>query len=134
MLVFTFDEIKAACPDIISIAGAINGFGLLKAVQHYDIKGKTVTFNFLHFTIQEFLAAHHVANNLSPSDELKILKENFFQSDIHSSMFAIYITLTKGQRPSLKQFIKPSLGQRLLGYLTGAQVANRFLDDQFSTL
>ena len=81
MLVFTFDEIKASCPDIICIAGAINGFGLLKAVQYYGIngKGKTVTFNFLHFTIQEFLAAHHVANNLSSSDKLKILKENFFR-------------------------------------------------------
>ena len=132
MLVFTFDEIKASCPDIVCIAGAINGFGLLKAVQHYDIngKGKTVTFNFLHFTIQEFLAAHHVANNLSPSDELKILKENFFQSDIHSNMFAIYITLTKGQTSSFKQFIRLSLVQRLIGYLTGAQVANKCLDDQ----
>ena len=111
MLVFTFDAIKAACPDIVSIPGAINGFGLLKAVQHYDIngKGKTVTFNFLHFTIQEFLAAHHIANNLSPSDELKILKENFFQSDVHSNMFTICITLTKGQTSSFKQFIRPSL-------------------------
>ena len=115
-------------PGVASIEGAINGFGPLKAVQHFGITGKTIRFNFLHFTIQEFLAAHHVAN-LSPSDELKILKEKFW-SDIHSKMFAIYITLTKGQRPSFKQFIKPSLGQRLNGFLTGAPVANRFCDDQ----
>ena len=31
-LVFTFDEIKAACPDIAVIPGAINGFGLLHAI------------------------------------------------------------------------------------------------------
>ena len=51
MLVFTFDEIKNACPNIVSIPGTINGFGLLKAVEHYDINGKgtTITFNFLHF-------------------------------------------------------------------------------------
>ena len=108
-LVFTFDEIKVACPDIAAIPGAINGFGLLQAVQHFGLTGKTMTFNFLHFSIQEFLAAHHVAN-LSPSKELKLLHEKFW-SDIHSNMFAIYITLTKGQRPSFKQFIKPSLGQ-----------------------
>ena len=107
-LVFTFDEIKAACPDIADIPGVINGFGLLQAVQHFGLTGTTMTFNFLHFSIQEFLAADHVAN-LSPSDELKILKEKFW-SDIHSNLFAIYITLTKGQRPSFKQFIKPSLG------------------------
>ena len=45
-------------------------------------------------------------------------------------MFAIYITLTKGQTSSFKQFIRPSLVQRLIGYLTGAQVANKCLDDQ----
>ena len=130
MLVFTFDEIKEVCQDIISIPGAINGFGLLKAVQHYDItgKGKTITFNFLHFTIQEFLAALHVAN-LPPRDELKILREQFW-SDIHSNMFAIYVSLTKGQKPSFKQFIKPSLGQQLKSFLTGSQVANRFVNDQ----
>ena len=82
----------------------------------------------MHFIIQEFLAAHHVAN-LSPSDELKILKKKFW-SDIHFNMFAIYITLTKGQRPSFKQFIKPTLGQRLNGFLTGTPVANRFYYDQ----
>ena len=127
-LVFTFDEIKAACPDIAAIPGAINGFGLLQAVQHFGLTGKTITFNFLHFTIQEFLAAHHVAG-LSPRKEFKILKEKFW-SDIHSNMFAIYISLTKGQQPSFKQFIKPSLRQRLKGFLTGEQVENRFLEDQ----
>ena len=127
-LVFTFDEIKVACPDIATIPGAINGFGLLQAVQYFGLTGKTVKFNFLHFTIQEFLAAHHVAS-LSPSKELKILKEKFW-SDMHSSMFTIYVSLTKGQRPSFKQFIKPSLGQRLKGFLTGEQVGNRFLGDK----
>ena len=127
-LVFTFDEIKVACPDIAAIPGAINGFGLLQAVQHFGLTGKTMTFNFLHFSIQEFLAAHHVAG-LSPRKELKILKEKFW-GDIHSNMFAIYISLTNGQRPSFKQFIKPPLGQRLKGFLTGEQLENRFLKDQ----
>ena len=127
-LVFTFDEIKTACPDIAAIPGAINGFGLLQAVQHFDIHGEIMTFNFLHFTIQEFLAAHHVAS-LSPSKELKILKEKFW-SDIHSNMFAIYISLTKGQRPSFKQFIKPSWGQWIIGLITGEKVINRFLEDK----
>ena len=47
-------------------------------------------------------------------------------------MFAIYVTLTKGQRPSFKQFIKPSWGEWLIGFLTGhdVQVANKFLCDQ----
>ena len=132
-LMFTFDEIKVACPDIADIPEAINGFGLLQAVQHFGLTGKsrkTMTFNFLHFSIQEFLAAHYVAN-LSPSDELEILKKKYWRNT-HSNMFAFYITLTKGQRPSFKQFIKPSLRQRLMGFITGhgAEVANHFVDNQ----
>ena len=131
-LVFTFNEIKKACPNIEGIPGAINGFGLLQAVQHCGLTGRTMTFNFLHSTIQEFLAAHHVTN-LSPSKELKILNKNFW-SDIHFNMFAIYITLTKGHRPSFKQFIKPSLVQQFKGFLTGTEVLNRFLDDKLKCL
>ena len=113
-LVFTHDEIKEYCPDI---AEAINGFGLLQAVQHYGLTGETTTFNFLHLSIQEFLAAHHVAS-LSPSDELKILTEKFWD-DIYSNVFTMYITLTKGKQSSFKAFIKPSLGQRFKGVITG---------------
>ena len=127
-LVFIFDEIKESCPDIVVIPGAINGFGLLQAVQNFGLTGKTITFNFLHFSIQEFLAAYHITC-LSPGDELKLLKEKFW-SDIHFNMFAIYIALTKGQRPSFKQFIKPSIGQQIEGFVSGKKVtiSNQFLD------
>ena len=58
-LVFTFDEVKQVCPEVDTTPGALNGFGLLQAVQHYPTRGAgtTVSFNFLHLTMQEFLAA-----------------------------------------------------------------------------
>ena len=39
-LIFTIDEITAACPEIATIPGAINGFGLLQAVQHFGFYAK----------------------------------------------------------------------------------------------
>ena len=45
-------------------------------------------------------------------------------------MFAIYITLTKGQRPSFKKFIKPPLGQRLKGFLTNSEISNQIFEDK----
>ena len=102
-LIFTFEEIKASCPDMTAIPGAINGFGLLQAVEHFGFTGKTTTINFLHFSIQEYLAAHHIAN-LPADEELKIIEEKFW-SDIHFNMFSIYVSLTKGQRPSFKHFL-----------------------------
>ncbi|XP_065914845.1 protein NLRC3-like isoform X4 [Dysidea avara] len=102
-LVFTLNEIKEYCPLIETINGAINGFGLLQTVEHYGISRTTKTFNFTHFSVQEFLAAHYLAN-LSPQEELTFLKRNFWRDD-HANMFMLYVALTKGQKESFKQFL-----------------------------
>ena len=140
-LIFTLEEMKAACPDITAIPGAINGFGLLQAVQHFGITAKTMTFNFSHFSIQEFLAAHHVTQ-LPAREELVVLREKFW-SDIHANMFSIYTTLTKGQRPAFKQFIRqeqPSFLQTFQRFFPGGRdkaaiaVSNKFLEDKVKCL
>ena len=103
-LVFTCDEIKNISPDILTIPGAINGFGLMQAVQHFGLTGKTMTFNFLHVTIQEYLAAYYIITYLTPDEELDLLHEKFWNT-LHTNMFYIYVTLTKGQRSSFKKFL-----------------------------
>ena len=120
-LIFTLDEITAAFPDI---PGAINGFGLLQAVQHFGLCGKTMTLNFIHFTIQEFLAAHYLSQ-LPPNEELKVIKLNFW-NDIHFNMFSIYTSLTKGQRSSFKEFL--SDGNKAI------VIADKFLKDQLKCI
>ena len=119
-LIFTLDEIIAACPDIMTVPGAINGFGLLQAVQHFGLYTKTITFNFIHFTIQEFLAAHCISH-LPSKEELKVIKANFW-SDIHLNVFFMYVSLTKGQRPSFKEFL--SGGNKAI------TICDEFLKDQ----
>ena len=123
-LIFTFEEIKEACPDITSIPGAINGCGLLQAVEHFGFTGTTTTINFLHFSIQEYLAAHYIAN-LPADEELKIIKAKFW-SDIHFNMFSIYVSLTKGQRPSFKHF--------LCGGNKAIAISDKFLNNQLQCL
>ena len=123
-LIFTFEEIKEACPDITAIPGAINGCGLLQAVEHFGFTGMTTTINFLHFSIQEYLAAHHIAN-LPADKELKIIEEKFW-SDIHFNMFSIYVSLTKGQRPSFKHF--------LCGGNKATTISDKFLNNPLQCL
>jgi len=60
-----------------------------------------MTFNFLHL---EYLAANYVITDLRPDKELRLLQERFW-SDLHANMFSIYITLSKGQQPSFKEFL-----------------------------
>ena len=123
-LVFTLDEIKEACPDITGIPEAINGLGLLQAVEHYGLTGTTTTFNFLHFSIQEYLAAHHITN-LPFDEELKIIKAKFWSS-IHFNMFSIYVAITKGQRPSFKHFLCG--GDKMI------TISDKFLSDQLQCI
>ena len=103
-LVFTYEDIEAACPDIINTPEAANGFGLLHVVQHYGFSGKTMTYNFVHLSIQEYLAAHHIITDLQEDQELQLLDKQFW-SDLHANVFFIYVTLTKGQRSAFKKFL-----------------------------
>ena len=125
-LIFTLDEITAASPDIATIPGAINGFGLLQAVQHFGLYGKTMTLNFIHFTVQEFLAAHYISH-LPPNEdiELKVIKANFW-NNVYFNMFSMYISLTKGQRPSFKRFLS--------GENKAIVISHKFLRDQLKCL
>ena len=102
-LIFTLDQIKQFCPQVESLPGALNAFGLLQAIEHVSIFQTTTTFNFLHLSVQEFLAANHITT-LTPDEELSILKQ-YFWSDSHSNMFTIYVTLTKGQQPAFRKFL-----------------------------
>ena len=103
-LTFSLDEVKAVCPQIDKIPGAINCFGLLQAVQYACVMKMTTMVSFVHFSLQEFLAAYHVTC-LPYDDKLSVLKEHFM-SDIHSNMFAMYVGMTKGKRPAFKEYLR----------------------------
>ena len=123
-LTFTHDEMTTACPDIAATPGAINGFGLLQAVQHFGFYAKKTTFNFIHFTVQEYLASHYISC-LPPDEEFRAIEANFW-SDIHFNMFTMYIALTKGQRSSFKKFL--SSGNEAIA------ISDEFLEDQLKCL
>ena len=90
-LVFTLDEIKQTCPYIDETVGAINGFGLLQAVEHYPHKGAgtTKSFNFLHYTMQEFLAALHVST--LPSEQQSPLMKKTFWDGRYNFMWMMFV-------------------------------------------
>ena len=67
--------------------GALNGFGLLQAVQHYPIKGAgtTVSFNFLHLTMQEYLAAWYISH-CSVEQQVQLLKQSFIGNELSNEL------------------------------------------------
>ena len=99
-LAFSLAEVKEYCP---AITDHPNGFGLLQAVKYVSLITKTRSFNFVHFSVQEFLTAHYITS-ITADEEHSILEE-YFWSDIHCNTFNFYIALTSGQRSSIKQFL-----------------------------
>ena len=77
-------------------------------------------FNFLHFSIQEYLTADHIANLLA-KEELKVIEEKIWSNN-HFNMFSMYVSLTKGQRPSFKHFLS--------GGNMAVTISDKFLNDQ----
>ena len=103
-LVFTLDEIKQFCPNLESIPGALNGFGILQATEHTTVIGTpTKIFNFVHSSIQEYLAACHITT-LPYEEELRLLTEKFW-SDAFTNTFALYVGQTKGQQQAFKHYL-----------------------------
>ena len=90
-LVFSYNEIKKLCPKIDKFPGTINGLGLLQAVSHY-VKGgvgRTTSVNFLHFTMQEYLAAFHVST--LPCDQQSSLMKRTFWDGRFNFMWMMFV-------------------------------------------
>ena len=120
-LTFTWKEIQEACPEIDEVPGAINGFGLLHAVESYSCNLlKSLTLRFIHLSVQEYLAAYHITC-LQQREELMTL-HSLFNGDIqesivhetsiyrreitHINVIKMYIGLSKGQRPAFKEIFE----------------------------
>ena len=123
-LTFAWEEIKEACPKIDEVPGAINGFGLLHAVESYSNLQKSLTLSFIHLSVQEYLATYHIIC-LQQKEELMVLRRLLYQRDIleheglmephelyyrkeitHLYVAQMYIGLTKGQRPAFKELLE----------------------------
>ena len=109
-LVFSRDEIIENCPEIKNnIPGAFNGFGLLQAIQHYPkqgLPGTTVSFNFLHFTMQEFLAAFHVSDvAVTPYEQQLLLMEKTFWNSMYNFMWMMYVGINGINSKMLMKFL-----------------------------
>ena len=60
----------------IEVTSEFEGFGLLKATHAHQLTSDTVTYNFLHLTVQEFLCSLYMST-LSQQEQLNLLSEHF---------------------------------------------------------
>ena len=74
--------------------------GLLTAFKSFPAVGDNMTYQFLHLTIQEFLAARWVVTHMSPKEQAKFFKDNLL-NDRFRMMLLFLAGITKLDNPSL---------------------------------
>ena len=109
-LVFSYKEIQAHCSEIEKdMPEAFNGFGLLQVVQHFPSSGypgTAVSFNFLHFTMQEFLAALYVSDiAITPYEQQLSLMEETFWNSMYNFMWMMFVGINGINSQTFMQFI-----------------------------
>ena len=90
-LVFSVKDIKAAFPDGSDLNKDINLFGLITVFKEFTSTGEELSYQFLHLTIQEFLAARWAASQLSPDELLK-----FFQDHLREERYRMVLLFLAG--------------------------------------
>ena len=105
-LVFTHAELKVACPNLTP-AGWYK-LGLLKQVQHFSPRnsGHNESFHFLHFSVQEYMAAHYIKS--LPSNKLLKKLNNTFWKPRYFNMWIMYVGITGGTHPQFQTFLSGS--------------------------
>ena len=116
------------CPDIDETVGAINGFGLLQAVEHYPRKGAGTikSFHFLHYTMQEFLAAFRVST--LPSEHQSSLMEKTFWDDCYNFMWMMFVGIVGIKSDVFVNFV--SSKRMVYVRKSGIRIAENILSDK----
>ena len=82
----------------------LNALGLLQGVESFVGRRKSMSYNFLHLTVQELLAGFYIATQLRASEQVTKFNELFNKSRF-SSVFQMYSGITKLQMPGINEII-----------------------------
>ena len=103
-IVFSAIEVRDFCPSLLKDTKYRNGLDLLKAVEFFNLdQVDDLSFNFLHFSVQELLAAYHISL-MSENNQIKLLKETFWNSRYFNT-WIMYVALTKDQPFPFRHFL-----------------------------
>ena len=127
-IVFNSDEefIQQFCRNLKS--GNCEGLGLLKVIEH----ATSVSFHFLHFSIQEYLAAYYIASQ-SSSFQVQLLRTTFW--DIHYfNTWIMYVGITGGKKVAWKHYISGNWFMLSTKIFKSNKISKSLLNDKIKAL
>ena len=81
----------------------LSTLGLIQGVESFAITGKFKSYNFLHLSVQELLAAFHISK-YPPAGQVKIFNE-LFEKPRFSAVFQFYAAFTKLQSEGVRSVV-----------------------------
>ena len=90
---------------IFHLKSTFTTLDLLQKVESFSRRGgKSYSYNFLHLSIQELLAAAHIATKLEKNDQAQKFKE-MYNNPRFSAVFQFYAAITKLETPGIKDVV-----------------------------
>ena len=77
--------------------------GLLQAVEGLTLLSKSLSYNFLHLSVQELLAAYHISH-MDSSKQMEVF-ERMFGSSRFQAVLQYYSGFTKLANPAIRDFV-----------------------------
>ena len=132
-LVFTLAELKAECPHLTLYNWG--GLGFLKQTQYFKAQDgcNQQSFHFLHFSIQEYMAAYYIAM-LSDDELLKLLKDTFWNVHYFNT-WIMYVGITGGKHFIFAHFLSGNSYKLVSHWLfTPKYISKKILNDKIKCL
>ena len=109
-------------------SGDCQGLGLLKVTKYVS----NISFHFLHFSIQEYLAAYYIAS-LSTNKQFQLLKATFW--DIHYfNTWIMYVGISGGKNVAWMHFISGNWFMLSTKLLKSFKISKSILNDKIKSL
>ena len=133
-LVFTKEEIEQALPNTNPTKWY--KLGLLKSAQYSvikdDLRLSYKSYHFLHFSIQEYLAAYHIAS-MQDDGVLGLLRETFWDVRYYNT-WKMYVGITKGKQFSFQHFLSGNLLQISSQLFGTSSISHKILKNRIRCL
>ena len=119
-ITFSQDDFAA-----VGIPTSVPLLGLLQAVESLVSAGRHVSFNFIHLSIQELLAAFSISR-LSSSQQISVFQELFGEPRFRA-VFQFYAAITKLQNPGVRSIVTRIIQEERPTQIDLRQKQNQFL-------
>ena len=94
----------------VQLKNSLLSLGLLQAVESLTLIHTSISYNFLHLSVQELLAAYHISQ-MDSNEQMKVFKQMFGGSRFQA-VLQYYSGFTKLANPAIQDFVSTYTQQK----------------------